>query len=153
MSNHQPSIHLAKLIKEASSPETTSARLTQLAQEKHAEITKAIASNPNTPPEILWQLGQDYPSELLNNPVLALLPLENLNFIQDIPEHTIVALLREKECPEWLIELALKQRPIVIIKNHGDHKDIWNQLRDKYPEIEINLQYANLQYSNLPLAN
>jgi hypothetical protein len=109
MSSNQPSIDLPKLRKEASSPETTSARLTQLANQNHREINKAIAINPNAPLEILWQLGQDYPSELLNNPILALLPLENLNLIQDIPEDTLCALLREKECPEWLIELAFKQ--------------------------------------------
>lgn len=80
-----------------------------------------------------------------------MLLLENLDFIQDIPEGSLCALLKERECPEWLIELAFKQRLAakIVITIHGYHQETSNQLREKYPEIKINLQGANLQEANL----
>ncbi|MUG91890.1 hypothetical protein F7734_05150 [Scytonema sp. UIC 10036] len=36
--------------------------------------TQAVAGNPNTPSDVLLQLGAEFPSELLNNPVF-LLPI------------------------------------------------------------------------------
>lgn len=42
---------------------------------------KAIASNPNSPPEVLTQLVKDAPAEVGNNPSLFLLSLENPRFV------------------------------------------------------------------------
>lgn len=43
-----------------------------------------MASNPNTPIEMLKKLAGEFPDELMNNPVLDILILENLDSIRTI---------------------------------------------------------------------
>ncbi|MGK7943112.1 MAG: HEAT repeat domain-containing protein [Microcystaceae cyanobacterium] len=54
------------------SPET----LRQLKVSKNQEIIRSIVRNPNTPTELLIELGSDFPDELGKNPILDLWLLE-----------------------------------------------------------------------------
>ncbi|MEO0841161.1 MAG: hypothetical protein AAF063_19925, partial [Cyanobacteria bacterium J06643_5] len=110
MSNRPPEPNLQKLRQEAASENTSPRRLEELAKfnieltrivSKNANtspqflqhlssssdtlIRKHIAANPNTPTEILLELGAEFPQQLLDNPVFYLLLLENPNFVSDIP--------------------------------------------------------------------
>jgi len=96
----QQSIEMARwvAINYAAPPEL----LTKLYQLEDSEVQKALVLNPNTPTEILMALGENYPQELLNNPVWDLLLLENPNLYAEIPEETLLSLLDIKEfCLHW----------------------------------------------------
>jgi hypothetical protein len=51
--------------------------LKQLATDKNAEVRMAVASNPNTPQDILRHLGQEFPDAIVANPIFNILLLEN----------------------------------------------------------------------------
>ncbi|MGK7944665.1 MAG: HEAT repeat domain-containing protein [Microcystaceae cyanobacterium] len=57
------------------SPET----LTQLGTSNNEEIIRAIARNPNTPTNIVIELGSKFPDELAENPILDLWLLEDIH--------------------------------------------------------------------------
>lgn len=48
-----------------------------------------LATNPNTPTEVLLNLGAEFPEQLLDNPVFFLLLLENLNLVEQMPVTTL----------------------------------------------------------------
>ena len=61
----------------AASEDTPSEVLEQLAQDEDADVRRRTASNPNTPPRILLSLGEEFPEEVIENPVFGLLLLED----------------------------------------------------------------------------
>ena len=89
---------------------TTPEILFSLSTSKDYETRKAVASNPNTPTEILFQLGIEFPYELLENPVFSLLLLENPLFFQELPEDTQASLLKLKVIPDTYLQWALSYR-------------------------------------------
>ena len=95
----------AKLETTQSAPRSGSLRdrLRELALSDDAAIRKAVASNPNTPTDILWKLADRFPRQLLENPVFELLILENPCFFGNIPDRTLKSLLRF--APESFFEL------------------------------------------------
>lgn len=52
--------------------------------ENYQAICKAIAQNLNTPPDLLRTLFAEFPLQVLNNPVIDLLLLENPNFLNTL---------------------------------------------------------------------
>jgi hypothetical protein len=60
---------------------TPAERLRELGKIGINPLGKAIAQNPNTPTDILMKLFWHFPIEVLNNPVLDLLLLENPDFL------------------------------------------------------------------------
>ncbi|BAZ17349.1 hypothetical protein NIES4071_92270 [Calothrix sp. NIES-4071] len=81
-----------------------------LSTSKDYETRKAVASNPNTPTEILFKLGVEFPYELLENPVFSLLLLENPLLFQDLPEDTQASLLKLEVVPDTFLQWALSYR-------------------------------------------
>ena len=51
--------------------------LRDLATHNSQQIRQYVASNPNTPVEILEKIGAEFPEEVVNNPIFELLRLEN----------------------------------------------------------------------------
>jgi hypothetical protein len=90
----------------AKDPQTPPERLAELSKSENQEIKAAVAENPNTPMKTLWRLGEYFPAELLKNPMLALLPLENPNFLLDISIYTFVKMAYHPDCPSWIYESA-----------------------------------------------
>ncbi len=89
---------------------TTPDILLSLSTSKDYETRKAVASNPNTPTEILFKLGIEFPHELLENPVFSLLLLENPNLLQELPEDTQASLLKLEVIPDTFLRWALSYR-------------------------------------------
>ena len=58
---------------ENTSPET----LAELAKNEYYQTRKYVASNPNTPLNILESLAREFPAEIMTNPILELLILDN----------------------------------------------------------------------------
>ena len=94
-------------LEEAKLETTQSDRLRELATSNDDTIRKAVTSNPNTPTDILWQLGAEFPEQLLTNPLFDLLLLENPNLFGDMPRETLISLLDCRILPESFFELAL----------------------------------------------
>lgn len=80
--------------------------LQELSFHRDAIVRQGVASNPNTPTEVLLRLGAEFPAELLDNPVLSLLILENPNLVNEMPIATLRRVLRLPHVPFFLIEQA-----------------------------------------------
>ncbi|MBD2200272.1 MULTISPECIES: hypothetical protein [Calothrix] len=91
----------------ANNIDTTPELLTELARHKDIQVRQAVASNPNTPIDVLFQLAEEFPIEFIKNPILPLLHLENPAFYKTIPHEVILNILASEDAPEeWLIEFA-----------------------------------------------
>ena len=80
--------------REAVDPTATPERLTELADAPDPAVRRAVASNPNTPLPVLYALAVEFAAEVLANPVLPLLMLEDPNLLVRAPAATVLALLR-----------------------------------------------------------
>jgi len=67
----------------ASNMETTPEQLRDLSDHDDFQVRKAVASHPNTPPEVLKDLLPYHTQAVMNNPVLPLLRLENPTVVHD----------------------------------------------------------------------
>ncbi|MCJ8281001.1 MAG: hypothetical protein MJK14_14250, partial [Rivularia sp. ALOHA_DT_140] len=140
MANRSQEPNLLELRQEAASENTSPQRLEQLAS-FNIELTRIvagnantaplllqdlsfssdviirenIAGNPNTPTEILLQLGAEFPLKLLENPVFSLLLLENPNFVADIPLVTLQSLLKLDEVSPEFLELATNHDDVEVL--------------------------------------
>ena len=94
----------------ASNPNTDPQLLRKIATETDWELRRIVASNPNTPTDVLWQLGIDFPEAILSNPMFALLQLERLDLAAEIPHSTLTSLLQCERVPRNLMEYALSQQ-------------------------------------------
>ncbi|WP_052334310.1 HEAT repeat domain-containing protein [Kamptonema formosum] len=96
----------------ASNPSAPPALLQKLAGTGDAPTRKNVAANPNTPAEVLLQLGAEFPEELLNNPVFSLLLLENPHVAEQMPSATIASLVKREPVPLFVWEAAAKRNEL-----------------------------------------
>ena len=97
-------IELARIV--AKNANTAADLLRDLGSSSDYVIRHNVAGNPNTPTDVLWQLGMEFPLQLLQNPVFTLLLLENPNLVTDIPLITLLALLKLDEVSSEFLGLA-----------------------------------------------
>ena len=64
--------------------DATSAELDKLMKTGSDEVKKKIALHPNTSPKTLVELFENYPEQVLNNPVLNLILLEHPDFLEQL---------------------------------------------------------------------
>jgi hypothetical protein len=94
----------------AISPHTNPQLLRQIATGRDWELRRLVASNPNTPTDMLWELGIDFPEAILNNPIFELLQLEQLQLAAEIPHPTLTSLLQCDRVPINFMEYAVSQQ-------------------------------------------
>lgn len=94
----------------AVNPNTDPQILRKLAAEQDGDLRRLIASNPNTPTDLLWQLGIDFPEAILANPVFKLLQLEHLHLAAKIPHCTLTSLLQCDRVPRAFMDYAVSQQ-------------------------------------------
>lgn len=104
------SISIESELRLAADPTTASDQLIKLAYTNDRRILERIAGNPNAPTELLLQLGAEFPEQLLNNPILPLLCLEQVNQVNKIPLKTLCRLLKQPNIPEHFFELGVKSQ-------------------------------------------
>jgi hypothetical protein len=102
-----PGISTAQL---ASDPDTNPQLLRKIAIESDGELRRLVAGNPNTPTDILWQLGIDFPEVILSNPIFELLQLEHLQLVAEIPHPTLTSLLQCERVPKSFMEYAVDRQ-------------------------------------------
>lgn len=66
------------------SSDTSSKILRELAYSDDKQTRCQVAQHPNTPPDVLKRLFGHYPVEVLTNPIMELLLLENPNFLEEL---------------------------------------------------------------------
>ena len=106
-------IELTRIV--AKNANTAPQFLQHLSSNSDTLIRKNIAANPNTPTDILLELGAEFPQQLLDNPVFYLLLLENPNFVSDIPIVTLQSLLKLDEVPPSFLELATNHDDVEVL--------------------------------------
>jgi hypothetical protein len=91
----------------AKHPRASSKLLEKLSHSSDKVTRQAVAGNPNAPSKVLQKLGAQFPSQLLNNPALDWMVLENPGIFSEIPEETLTAIAKREDCsPEMLGYLA-----------------------------------------------
>lgn len=104
----------------------------ELSNSKSNAVRKAVASNPNTPTDILFDLGAKFPEQLLSNPLFDLLLLENPNLLSDLPRNTLKKLLALPEVPKyfqkWVSQRSDLELIRIILNNPNTSKEILERL-------------------------
>jgi hypothetical protein len=97
----------------AANPATPATILEALSVEKNDAIRKNLARNPNAPVSLLLNLINEYPEELLANPIILLLTLAQPDFLKKIPGPAWLKLLNYTQLPsgwlQWLLQDAQEQ--------------------------------------------
>jgi hypothetical protein len=137
------SMKLTRLV--ARNPYADPELLRELAHNSDDSIRQAITSNPNTPTDMLWKLGEEFPENLLENSVLPLLRLEKLNLVEEIPLPTLRNILKVEMVPVYFLEqaAALSDTEVLfaIAKNAQTPLTVLNQLLHK-PNIYLSVKEA-----------
>jgi hypothetical protein len=102
-----PGISTAQI---AIDPNTDPQLLRKIATDPDGDLRRLVAGNPNTPTDILWQLGIDFPEAILNNPIFELLQLEQLQLVAEIPHSTLTSLLQCERVPKNFLEYAVDRQ-------------------------------------------
>jgi hypothetical protein len=92
---------------EALNSNTTAERLCELAKSNKKIILQAVATNPNTPPNLLAKLFTQYPTQVFRNPALDLLILENPQFLEILYKQN-KSIFNYQGLPLFFLEWAAK---------------------------------------------
>jgi protein phosphatase len=76
------------------------------------QINAALAANPNTPIDVLIKLAASCPGELLANPALEVLELEEPGALSRLSFHAVLRLIEHPEVPGWLASRLLENKGI-----------------------------------------
>ncbi len=79
--------------------------LEQLSYHNDTIVRKWVCAHANTPPEALARLGGQFPQQLLDNPALDFMILENPNLLRELPQAAKTSMLKRQTCPASFIEL------------------------------------------------
>jgi hypothetical protein len=141
-------------ILQANHPNTSPQILCQLANDSDWQLRRSIASNPNTPTDLLWKLGIDFPEAVLANPVFALLQLEHLNLAAEIPACTLTSLLQCPEVPIAFMRYAVGQQDyslwLAVAYNHNTPSHLLANLARKSRQQDRELIRAVAAHPNTP---
>jgi hypothetical protein len=99
----------------AANPETAPEILRELNQSDDRAIRQAVAGNPNVSIEVLWELLADFPRQIIANPVFALIEMTNPDWVLDISESNLVALLKHQDIPYIFIKESRKCKATNIV--------------------------------------
>lgn len=97
---------MSKLLEEALDETTPSERLRELAASSQMKTRFAVAQNPNTPVDVLITLFSEAPLDVLNNPVIPLLLLENPCLFEDLCKSN-KRIFQQFELPNFFLHWAL----------------------------------------------
>lgn len=82
--------------------------LRKLSKSEDKKTRELVASNPNTPVNVLLYLADDFPRAFLVNPAFDIIVLEDPGALERLFERTLAIILEQKECPQSIIEWAYK---------------------------------------------
>ncbi len=130
--------------------DATSAELIKLAETGNQDICKAIAQHPNTSPDLLKKLFCNFPVQVLTNPILDLLLLENPNLFEELCDNCCV--FCKDGLPSFFIEWALNQKKtsirVSLAASSKTPKHILEKLADDENVVVIDTLYYNYLNKN-----
>jgi hypothetical protein len=85
-------------------------RLETLACHWDRQTRQNVASNPNTPANILIYLLPEFSRSVAENPAFALLQFAELGFMESIPEDDLIKILADREASPLWIEASIRRR-------------------------------------------
>lgn len=101
--------------------------LAKLAENEDYLTRQYVTGNPNTPTKTLLILGREFSIELLSNPIIDLLLLENLNLVNEIKK-IIQIVAANKKTPHQLLKKIIEYKDLEIRANLASN-----------PKLPINL--------------
>jgi hypothetical protein len=125
----------------AKDPETDSGKLEKLSRHLNEDIRIAVASNPNTPSNVLQHLIKYYPHEVVTNPAFYLIMLSNPNWIEEIPWADLSAIIARPNAPAVLLKAAAEHR-LAIVSIHAI-RVIARNPKTPVSELERIINYRN----------
>ena len=127
------SVELAQLV--ANNPCATPELLRELANSSDATTRKNVAGNPNTPTEALQQLGDEYPKEVLDNPVLPLLFLENPKILDEIFQQNILwNMVLDAQTPTQVLEMLVYSKHTQVAEAARLHVNLAGEMTSGWDE-------------------
>ncbi|PHJ53887.1 hypothetical protein VF14_35555 [Nostoc linckia z18] len=125
--------------------------LRELALFTDQKTRQAVASNPNTPPDVLLKLGAEFPSEFLSNLIFPLLLLENPNLVAEIPLPTLRSILRLENVPIYILEQAADKADLevqlALVKNVQTSKGVLNRLAQSRHSQVVDAARLHITYA------
>jgi hypothetical protein len=88
--------------------------LRELATSRDRSILASLASHPNLPIDLLWELGAQFPDKLMQNPKFEKLVWENSVFLKQMPYKTAANLFFHRSTPDRLREILLNYYPALM---------------------------------------
>jgi len=140
---------LARLV--ALNPNTPSNLLESLSYHWDAIVRKNVTLNPNTPLKILFQLGEEFPEELCENPIFLLLLIENPYCLNDLPQMTLCHILNHEKTPEFFRETIVMKGTISLQYEVAKNRHTPPQLLEKLAQGNATIRYAVAQNPNTSL--
>ncbi|MGE5658041.1 MAG: hypothetical protein ACM37W_15660 [Actinomycetota bacterium] len=140
------SVKLAQSV--ALNPNASSELLRALSLSEDDLTRKNVATNPNTPTEVLLELGGEFPEQLFSNPVFSLLFLENPGLFYQMPIDTLLAILQHEKVPLFVLELAVIQRSSHIKYEVAKNRNTPQELLHKLAQCGGGISYAVAENPN-----
>ena len=160
---------LDTIIPEINDDSTLPHRLAEIfANYPQANIRSALTSNPNTPLDILFILGLDYPTQLLNNSAFSSYFSDNPDNFEKIPTAILKSILKLAQVPQNFIFFTLnsfqgkntlttnnfhRREKELLVTIIFSHRNLWNQWRRDNSEVPLSLEGINFQDCDLTGAN
>jgi hypothetical protein len=117
------------LLEEANDPTTAATRLDELSTSQEREVLLAVAKNPNSPPSTLLMLSDQFPSEVFENPALALILLEDPTFLTQFPERVLLYFLALPDIyTNW--EVIAQHKKDTVRQAVAEHPNAPKQLKE-----------------------
>lgn len=119
----------------------TDALLKQLGSHSDATVRKWVATHPATPVNVLLKLGLQFPEQLLQNPILDFLFLENPALLKEFPIGTVRAALKRKSAPRAILEHGLNLQDesahLALAQNPAAPEELIDTLLQKTPHESV----------------
>ena len=116
-----------------------------LIRQENPDICQQVARHPNASPELLKRLFNQYCLDVLANPALELILLENPNFLSDLHNRTNYNCFELEELPSFIYKIAVHHRDFwfrkAIALNSSTPKYILQKL-SLDPDIEVRAAVA-----------
>lgn len=131
-------VTLQKVRRVAKNPNTDPELLRKFATVRDAIVRQNVAANPNTPIDILLELGADFPDKLVNNPIFSLLFLEDPNAIAYIPDTTLKSLLKLEDVPLHFLIWGANSSDTEVLYSLATHPNTPRMALDKLIQSRTN---------------
>jgi hypothetical protein len=116
-------------------------RLETFAHHWDRQTRRNVASNPNTPPNILMHLLLEFPRSVAENPAFDLWRFADLGLMASILEKDLIKVLADRRVPELFIEAAIHRRTpkltTALLKQPQLNAETIEQILDTIDEFDL----------------